>query len=50
MTDKAAAAAKGLQNIVVGQTRLSLVNGTEGKLIYVATRSKTSPNTPALRR
>lgn len=35
MTDKAAAAAKGLQNIVVGQTRLSLVNGTEGKLIYV---------------
>lgn len=35
MTDKAAAAAKGLQNVVVGQTRLSLVNGTEGKLIYV---------------
>lgn len=34
MTDKAAAATKGLQNIVVGQTRLSLVNGTEGKLIY----------------
>jgi citrate synthase len=35
MTDKAAAAAKGLQNVVVGQTRLSLVNGAEGKLIYV---------------
>lgn len=35
MTDKAAAAAKGLQNVVVGQTRLSLVNGIEGKLIYV---------------
>ena len=45
MTDKAAApalaasksaqnAGKGLQNIVIGQTRLSLVNGTEGKLIY----------------
>ncbi len=45
MTDKVAAPAaaaskesqnssKGLQNIVVGQTRLSLVNGTEGKLIY----------------
>ena len=36
MTEKAAAPAvsKGLQNIVVGQTRLSLVNGTEGKLIY----------------
>ncbi|MBO9310480.1 MAG: citrate synthase, partial [Chloroflexi bacterium] len=35
MTDKAAAAAKGLQNVIVGQTRLSLVNGAEGKLIYV---------------
>lgn len=41
MTDQAAkapavpAAAKGLQNIVVGQTKLSEVNGTEGKLIYV---------------
>jgi citrate synthase len=38
MTDKVAAPApatgKGLQNIVVGQTKLSLVNGTEGKLIY----------------
>jgi citrate synthase len=35
MTDKAAAAApKGLQNIVVGQSKLSLVNGAEGKLIY----------------
>jgi citrate synthase len=34
MTDKTAAAAKGLQNVVVGQSRLSLVNGTEGKLIY----------------
>ncbi|MEP7284570.1 MAG: citrate/2-methylcitrate synthase [Chloroflexota bacterium] len=38
MSDKAApvlpAAGKGLQNIVVGQTKLSLVNGTEGKLIY----------------
>jgi citrate synthase len=38
MTDKVAtpapAAGKGLQNIVVGQTKLSLVNGTEGKLIY----------------
>lgn len=36
MTDaaKAAPAAKGLQNIVVGQTKLSEVNGTEGKLIY----------------
>lgn len=39
MTEKAAApaptaAGKGLQNIVVGQTKLSLVNGTEGKLIY----------------
>jgi len=38
MADKVAtpapAAGKGLQNIVVGQTKLSLVNGTEGKLIY----------------
>src|SRR5438034_6535694 len=38
MTDKTAApaptASKGLQNIVVGQSKLSLVNGTEGKLIY----------------
>lgn len=36
MTDqtKAPAAAKGLQNVVVGQTKLSEVNGTEGKLIY----------------
>jgi citrate synthase len=36
MTDKAAAPAaqKGLQNVVVGQSKLSLVNGTEGKLIY----------------
>jgi citrate synthase len=36
MTDKPAATAaqKGLQNIVVGQSKLSLVNGTEGKLIY----------------
>lgn len=34
MTDKAVAAAKGLQNVVVGQSKLSLVNGTEGKLIY----------------
>ncbi len=36
MTDatKTAPAAKGLQNIVVGQTKLSEVNGTEGKLIY----------------
>jgi citrate synthase len=41
MTDQAAkapvaptAAAKGLQNIVVGQTKLSEVNGAEGKLIY----------------
>src|SRR5258707_507897 len=38
MVDKVAApapaAGKGLQNIVVGQTKLSLVNGTEGKLIY----------------
>jgi citrate synthase len=32
---QAAPAAKGLQNIVVGQTKLSEVNGTEGKLIYV---------------
>jgi len=30
----APAAPKGLQNVVVGQTKLSLVNGTEGKLIY----------------
>jgi citrate synthase len=30
----ATAAAKGLQNIVVGKTKLSEVNGTEGKLIY----------------
>lgn len=29
------AAQKGLQNIVVGQSKLSLVNGAEGKLIYV---------------
>jgi citrate synthase len=37
MADKPAAtvAQKGLQNIVVGQSKLSLVNGTEGKLIYV---------------
>jgi citrate synthase len=38
MTDKAApaptTASKGLQNIVVGKSKLSLVNGTEGKLIY----------------
>jgi citrate synthase len=36
MTDKIAAPAtgKGLQNVVIGQTKLSLVNGTEGKLIY----------------
>lgn len=42
MTDKSATkpatpaspAAKGLQNVVVGQSKLSLVNGTEGKLIY----------------
>ncbi len=38
MTDKVAtpapAAGKGLQNIVVGQTKLSLVNGAEGKLTY----------------
>ena len=36
MTDKTAAPAvsKGLQNIVVGQSKLSLVNGAEGKLIY----------------
>jgi citrate synthase len=38
MTEKTAApapaAGKGLQNVVVGQTKLSLVNGTEGKLIY----------------
>ncbi len=30
----AAPAGKGLQNIVVGQTKLSEVNGAEGKLIY----------------
>src|SRR5579859_110183 len=38
MSDKVAApapAAKGLQNIVVGKTNLSLVNGAEGKLSYV---------------
>jgi citrate synthase len=37
MADKAPAptAQKGLQNVVVGQSKLSLVNGTEGKLIYV---------------
>ena len=29
-----AQATKGLQNVVVGQTKLSEVNGTEGKLIY----------------
>jgi citrate synthase len=39
MSDKTAApahvaASKGLQNVVIGQSRLSLVNGTEGKLIY----------------
>jgi citrate synthase len=36
MSDKTApnVAQKGLQNIVVGQSKLSLVNGTEGKLIY----------------
>src|SRR3954470_7383254 len=36
MTSKAAAPAtgKGLQNVVVGQSKLSLVNGAEGKLIY----------------
>ncbi|MBX3063370.1 MAG: citrate synthase [Anaerolineae bacterium] len=40
MTDKPAtttapaAAPKGLQNVIVGQSKLSLVNGTEGKLIY----------------
>src|SRR5215510_11777967 len=38
MTEKTAApapaAGKGLQNVVVGQSKLSLVNGTEGKLIY----------------
>jgi citrate synthase len=33
-TKAAPPAAKGLQNIVVGQTKLSEVNGTEGKLIY----------------
>jgi citrate synthase len=30
----AAAAGKGLQNVVVGQTKLSYINGAEGKLIY----------------
>jgi citrate synthase len=30
----APAAPKGLQNVVVGQSKLSLVNGAEGKLIY----------------
>jgi citrate synthase len=30
----APAAGKGLQNVVVGQSKLSLVNGAEGKLIY----------------
>src|SRR5262249_6205109 len=30
----APAAGKGLQNVVVGQSKLSLVNGKEGKLIY----------------
>ncbi len=36
MTNKVAAPApgKGLQNVVVGQSKLSLVNGAEGKLIY----------------
>jgi len=38
MTNKTApaptAAGKGLQNVVVGQSKLSLVNGAEGKLIY----------------
>lgn len=36
MSDKTAAPAaqKGLQNVVVGQSKISLVNGTEGKLIY----------------
>ncbi len=38
MANKVAAPApatgKGLQNVVIGKTRLSLVNGTEGKLIY----------------
>ncbi|GAB4546322.1 MAG: citrate synthase [Anaerolineae bacterium] len=43
MTDKTAVpvpqqAAKGLQNVVVGQSKLSLVNGTEGKLIYAGYR------------
>lgn len=43
MSDKpaaptAVAAAKGLQNIVVGQSKLSLVNGAEGKLIYAGYR------------
>src|SRR5258706_4327034 len=34
VTSPAPAAGKGLQNIVVGQSKLSLVNGAEGKLIY----------------
>src|SRR5215831_11207974 len=38
MTEKTAApapaAGKGLQNVVVGQSKLSLFNGKEGKLIY----------------
>src|SRR5579871_3720993 len=34
VSSPAPAAGKGLQNVVVGQTKLSLVNGTEGKLIY----------------
>ncbi len=34
VTSPAPAAGKGLQNVVVGQSKLSLVNGTEGKLIY----------------
>src|ERR1700694_3218130 len=42
MTDQtktpAAPAAKGLQNVVVGQTKLSEVNGAEGKLIYAGYR------------
>lgn len=43
MTDKTAApahvtASKGLQNVVIGQSKLSLVNGAEGKLIYAGYR------------
>jgi citrate synthase len=38
MSDKptapAAAAGKGLQNVVVGQTKLSFIDGAQGKLIY----------------